>query len=63
MNMDLNRIIRFDELTTIVGGVNRTTIKRWEESGQFPKRVKLGQRSMGWLLKDVQEWIESRRSN
>lgn len=61
MNSDMNRIIRLDELKTIIGGVDRTTVKRWEDKGLFPKRVKLGNRAIGWLLKDVLEWINSKR--
>ncbi len=62
MSMDASRIIRFNELKTLIGGVNRDTIKRWEQAGDFPKRIKLGGRAMGWLMKDVQEWIDKKRN-
>lgn len=60
--MHENRIIRIEELQQMIGGIHRTTLRKWEESGKFPKRIKLGARSMGWVLKDIQEWIESRRN-
>ena len=43
--------------------LSRTTIWRLEKSGQFPKRVKLGQNSVGWLKGDVDTWLESRKGD
>ncbi len=36
------------------------TIDRWEAEGNFPKRVKLGARKIGWLMDEVVMWIEQR---
>ncbi|MDP2595142.1 AlpA family phage regulatory protein [Alteromonas stellipolaris] len=41
--------------------LSRSTIWRLEKSGQFPKRVRLGQNSIGWLKGDVDIWLESRK--
>ncbi len=41
--------------------LSRTTIWRLEKSGQFPKRVRLGQNSVGWLKGDIDTWLESRK--
>ena len=35
-------------------------IARLEKAGQFPKRVRLGQNRVAWLLSEVEEWIEER---
>lgn len=43
--------------------LSRTTIWRLEKSGQFPKRVRLGQNSVGWLKGDVDTWLESRKGD
>ena len=53
-------ILRTANLQTYVG-LSRTTIWRLEKSGQFPKRVRLGQNSVGWLKGDVDTWLESRK--
>jgi len=53
-------ILRTAKLQTYVG-LSRTTIWRLEKSGQFPKRVRLGQNSVGWLKGDVDTWLESRK--
>lgn len=53
-------ILRTAKLQTYVG-LSRTTIWRLEKSGQFPKRVRLGQNSVGWLKGDVDNWLESRK--
>ncbi|CAM4263322.1 MULTISPECIES: helix-turn-helix transcriptional regulator [Alteromonas] len=53
-------ILRTAKLQTYVG-LSRTTIWRLEKNGQFPKRVRLGQNSVGWLKGDVDTWLESRK--
>ncbi|HTQ12545.1 MAG TPA: AlpA family phage regulatory protein [Rhizomicrobium sp.] len=32
-------------------------IARLEAAGQFPKRIRLGQNRVAWLLAEVDEWI------
>ena len=41
-------------------GLSRTTLWRLERRGDFPKRLRLGPNSTGWLETEVQRWIESR---
>ena len=53
------RIIRTKELLEITG-LSRTTIWRMEKAGTFPKRVNLGEASVGWRYSEVSEWIEGR---
>jgi prophage regulatory protein len=35
-------------------------IARLEAAGQFPKRIRLGQNRVGWLLSEVEAWIDER---
>jgi prophage regulatory protein len=37
-------------------------IWRLEQAGKFPKRIKLGDRRVGWDLDEVIAWIESRKA-
>lgn len=41
-------------------GLPKTTRDRLEAKGEFPKRLKLSTRSVGWLSEDVNAWIASR---
>jgi len=41
-------------------GLGRSTIYRDISLGNFPKPIKLGVKSTGWLSSDISEWIESR---
>jgi len=41
-------------------GLSRSTIWRYERSGEFPPRVRITERTMGWLESDVTTWIESK---
>ncbi len=36
-------------------------ISRLEAAGKFPKRIKLGVNRVGWLLSEIQDWIEERK--
>jgi len=35
-------------------------IARLEEAGQFPKRIRLGQNRVAWLLSEVEAWVDER---
>jgi prophage regulatory protein len=37
-------------------------IWRLERAGKFPKRIKLGDRRVGWDLDEVIAWIETRKA-
>jgi len=54
--MKICRLPTLEEKT----GLSRWTIDRLEGRGDFPKRVKLGPRSIGWLEDEVDDWIEDR---
>lgn len=41
-------------------GLCRSTIYERVQTGDFPKQVNLGGRSVGWLESDIDAWIESR---
>lgn len=55
-----DRILRFPELRKKIGGVSNVTVWRWERDGHFPKRIRLGGNSAGWLESEVDMWIEQR---
>jgi len=41
-------------------GLRRSTIYRMQASGQFPRRVKIGARAVGWIEVEVQAWLANR---
>jgi prophage regulatory protein len=55
----MNRFVRMPELLVLTG-LSASTIYRLEKRGQFPRRIRLAPNSVGWRLKSVQSWIESR---
>jgi prophage regulatory protein len=40
--------------------LSRATIYRYIQQGQFPAQVKLGQRAVGWVEEEVEQWLQSR---
>lgn len=56
-------ILRKNDIEHVTGLTERQ-VRRLEEMGQFPKRVKLSQggRAIGWRASEVQVWIETREA-
>jgi prophage regulatory protein len=42
-------------------GLSDSSIDRHEQTGDFPKRVKLSKRAVGWYEAEVVAWIQHRR--
>lgn len=53
------RIIRKPELLSIVG-LSDATIWRQERDGRFPRRIRLGGNSVGWIESEVADWLAER---
>jgi len=53
------RIITKEELREMVPYTSQH-IQRLENEGKFPRRVKLGDNRVGWVLSEVEEWLEVR---
>ncbi|MFK5915589.1 MAG: AlpA family transcriptional regulator [Woeseiaceae bacterium] len=41
-------------------GLSRSTIYLMMSKYQFPSSISLGDRAVGWLEKDINEWIENK---
>jgi len=39
---------------------SRATIYRLISKGEFPKQVKLSERSSGWIKEEVNNWLENK---
>lgn len=55
----MTRIIDWKVLKTMVPYC-RQQIQRMENEGRFPLRVRLGPHRVGWLLSEVEEWLQAR---
>lgn len=53
------RIIRLKEVTHLTG-LARSTIYKYLAEGRFPMSVSLGDRSIGFVESEIQEWILAR---
>ena len=52
------RIITRDQLNELVP-YSLGHISRLEQSGKFPRRLKLGPNRVGWLSSEIEDWIKS----
>lgn len=53
------RILRWPEVQNKVG-MCRSHVHKLVSQGRFPKPIKLGLRSSGWIDLEVNEWLEQR---
>jgi prophage regulatory protein len=53
------KIIRLNQVIDTTG-FGRSTIYKYIADGKFPIPVPLGDRCVGWLESEVQEWIQAR---
>jgi prophage regulatory protein len=43
-----------------VTGLSRVQAWRLEREGKFPKRIQLGENSVGWLRHELEAWIKAK---
>jgi prophage regulatory protein len=42
-------------------GIGLSTLYRWaNERPDFPKRIRLGPKTVGWLISDLDDWMAKR---
>jgi prophage regulatory protein len=54
------RILRLKEVVHLTG-LSRSTVYTLIQSEKFPKPLRLSKRASGWLLAEIEEWINSCR--
>ena len=53
------RLIRLKEVMRLTG-LARSTIYKFMKDGIFPLSVPLGERAVGWVHSEIQDWIYAR---
>jgi len=53
------KIIKLSTVKDITA-LSSATIYRLIQKGEFPKQIKLSERSSGWLLEEIYNWLEQR---
>ena len=51
--LKLSQVVEYTRLS-------RSTIYRLMGTGDFPKQIKLASHASGWLLADIDQWLETR---
>ncbi len=54
-----NKIIRLPEVKSRTG-LSTSTIYLHMTKGIFPKAISLGERAVGWLEADIDQWLDDR---
>ena len=57
-----SQVIRLGQVKAMTG-LSRSTIYKFMSHKQFPKQIKLGLKSSGWLLDEVDAWIQNQIKN
>ena len=54
-----NQIIKLPAVIKL-SALSSATIYRLIKKGEFPKQIKLSERSSGWLLSEVEQWLDAK---
>lgn len=54
-----NKIIRLPEVKSRTG-LSRSSIYLRMPKGDFPSSISLGERAVGWLEADIDQWLDER---
>jgi prophage regulatory protein len=54
-----NQIIKLPAVISM-SALSSPTIYRLIKKGEFPKQIKLSERSSGWLLSEVNKWLDDK---
>ena len=57
-----SQILRRKDVEAMIG-LSRSTIYKLISQEMFPKPIQLGPRAVGWLLADIEAWLDTRMSN
>jgi prophage regulatory protein len=52
-------LIRASELVSLVT-YSLAHIRRLEEAGTFPRRIRIGANRVGWLRSEIEQWLKER---
>ena len=55
--LEERRIVRRDEVSKLTG-LARATIYKKVKDRSFPQPIRLGARSVGWRLSDIDDWLQ-----
>ena len=61
MNQENRPFLTIKEVSNLIG-ISVSTINRLIKNGDFPKKIKLSPRRMVFMKREIDEWIESKRS-
>ncbi|BBO72073.1 hypothetical protein DSCA_60030 [Desulfosarcina alkanivorans] len=54
------KVIRWPELKEKLGGVSSVSVWRWTRDGLFPKSLKIGPNTAGWIESEVDDFLAQR---
>ena len=54
-----HKVLRLPSVKELTG-LSRSTIYLRIKRGDFPKPISLGDRAVGWLEKDIEDWLEQK---
>lgn len=52
------RMLKLPEVIQVTG-ISKSAIARKEKAGEFPKRIKLGVRSVAWSETEINAWVQA----
>lgn len=55
----MSQILKLSEVKQITG-LSGSSVYRAVAKGTFPRQIKLGERSSGWVASEIEQWLKDR---
>lgn len=58
----MQKVIRLEEVIKMTS-LSRSTIYTLIQQGAFPKPIKIGKRAIGFIIDEIEKWLQSRMNS
>jgi len=58
----MTKIVKLPEVMALTS-LSRSSIYSFISKNDFPPQIRLGERSVGWMVSEIENWIEKRAEN
>lgn len=59
MSIHFGEMILREPQVRLMTGISRVTRWRWARQGRFPKPVRIGPNTSGWLKSEIDAWLQA----
>lgn len=55
-------LLAYTDVQALGVNLSQRTLRRLEQSGEFPRRLKIGRQKVAWIEREINEWLQTKLS-